>query len=144
MKKIIVCLLGFFCAACFISFSAAYAAAPKQLTFTKTSETKYPAKPKNEPVDLFYFSSKPDKPYDEIGELSGDITGGVLDDVLKAKTRQAGGDALIIAEISTRTENKATNLSVERSSRPNQISPVYNPGYSYKIYTVKSKVIKYK
>ena len=119
------------------------AAAQKQLTFTGTDDTKYPAKPKNAPIDLF-FSATPDKEYTVIGEVSGNIVGEPKE-VLKAKARQVGADAVIITEISSKLESSPSRLGVEQRSRPADIiTPVYTPGYSYKIYTVKAKVIKYK
>jgi hypothetical protein len=94
-------------------------------------------------VDLF-FSTEPSRGYDVIGELTGEIVGEPKE-VLKARARQVGADAVMITEISSRTESKPSNLGIEQRSRPADIiTPTYEPGYSYKVYTVKCRVVKYK
>ena len=119
------------------------ASAQKQLNFTSANETKYPAKPRNAPVDLF-FSSVPEKEYVVIGEISGEFIGEPKE-ILKVRARQVGADAIIVTEISSRLESSPSKLGIEQRSRPADIiSPVYTPGYSYKIYTVKAKAICYK
>jgi hypothetical protein len=141
MRKII--LLFSLAAVIFTLGCASAVSAQEKLTVTKAGTATYPPKPKKEPVEIF-FTGKPQKPYDVIAEVSGSFTGEPKE-VLEAKTRKAGGDAMIITDITFKIESSKSSLGVEQRSRPADIiSPTYTPGYSYKVYTVKGQIIKYK
>ena len=122
---------------------ASVASAQEKLTITKVGTVTYPPKSKKEPVDIFFSGSKPEKEYDVIAEASGSFTGDPKD-VLEAKTRKAGADAMIVTDITFKIDSSKSSLGVEQRTRPADIAPVYTPGYSYKVYTVKGKLIKYK
>jgi len=142
MKKIILAVI--FSGIIYLAGCASVeTAAKRELSFTAIGSAVYPAKPQDYPVDLF-FNELPEKEYDVIGEVSGSIAGDPKE-LLKARARQAGGDGMIISELASKTETSPANLGIEQRSRPADIiTPVYTPGYSYKVYTVKGKVIKYK
>jgi hypothetical protein len=140
MKKFI--LLFSLAAVIFTLGCASAVLAQEKLTITKVGTVTYPPRPKKEPVEIF-FTGKPEKEYDVIAEASGSFTGEPKD-VLEAKTRKAGGDAMIITDIDFKIESSKSGLGVEQRTRPADISPTYTPGYSYKVYTIKARIIKYK
>ncbi len=117
-------------------------AAKRGVDFTNYTQTAYPAKTKDSAVELF-FNSMPQKEYEIIGEVQGSFSGDVKE-ILEAKARQVGGDGMINIQVSAETKSTSDNLSVQTNNRPFETTPVYTPGYSYKIYTVKAKVIRYK
>lgn len=125
-----------------IGCSGVETAAKRGLSFHNYTQANYPAKSKDSAVKLF-FNSIPEKEYEVIGEVQGSFSGDIKE-ILEAKTRQVGGDGMIDIEVSSRLENAPDNLSVKMSDRPFGTTPVYNPGYSYKVYTVKAKVVRYK
>lgn len=112
------------------------------LKVIKVGEASYPAKSKKEPVEVF-FSTKPEKAYDVIAQISGSFTGEPKE-VLAAKTRKAGGDAAVITDMSFEIEETKSQMGIQQNSRPESISPTYTPAYSYKVYTIKGMIIKYK
>jgi hypothetical protein len=138
-------ILWFCLALIFVSFGClSIALALDSLKVTKVGESSYPAKSKKEAVEV-YLSGKPEKEYEVIAQISGSFTGEPKD-VLEAKTRKAGGDAVIITDLSVKIESEKSQMGIQQGSRPvaGGISPTYTPGYSYKVYTVKGVIIKYK
>ncbi|MCX5705259.1 MAG: hypothetical protein NTZ92_04280 [Candidatus Omnitrophica bacterium] len=125
-----------------LGFVSVAAAQEKELTVTSVGAVKYPSKPKKADVDLF-FSTMPSKPYDVIAQVSGSIVGEPKA-ILRARARKVGGDAVIISDLTTKIESEAAKLGINQRSRPADITPNYTPGYSYKVYTVKGQIIKYK
>lgn len=117
-------------------------AAKRGISFKNYSQDVYPARAEDAPVDLF-FKDVPQKEYAVIGEINGTFSGDV-NKILEAKARQVGGDGMIDIDVSSKIESTPDNLTVQTSSRPFETTPVFTPGYSYKTYTVKAKVIRYK
>lgn len=118
------------------------AIADKDFVFTSYSKATYPPKPDNYPIKLF-FLDKPQGPY----EILGDITASEIKDVnteLKMKARQVGGDGVIDIQIDKEIKTIPTDLEVKPANYPGEIAPVYTPGYSYQVYNVKGKVIRFK
>jgi hypothetical protein len=116
-------------------------AAKRELVFSSYTEL-YPARPKDSPIELF-SDSTPQQEYEVIGEISGSIDGDTKE-MLQAKARQVGADGLIDIEISSETKNTPADLRVKMDTRPVMTTPVYTPGYSYTVYQVKAKAIRYK
>ena len=142
MKKII-------CWFCFVTVIVSFgllavASAADSLKVTKVGTASYPTKSKKESVEVF-LSGKPDKEYEVIANISGSFTGEPKE-VLEAKTRKAGGDAVIITDTSFKVESSKSQMGIQQGSRPGAggITPTYTPGYSYKVYTIKGIIIKYK
>jgi hypothetical protein len=125
-----------------LGFVSVALAQEKPLTVTAVGTAKYPPKPKKEDVELF-VSTIPAKPYDVIAEVSGNIVGDPKA-ILRARARKIGADAVIISDLTAKIESEATKLGINQRSRPMEITPSYSPGYSYKVYTVKGQMIKYK
>jgi spermidine/putrescine-binding protein len=141
MRKLnfLIALAGVFLILGFVSMAAAQ---EKELTITLVGTVKYPSKPKKTDVELF-FSTMPAKPYDVIAQISGSIVGEPKA-ILRARARKVGGDAVIISDLTTTIESEAAKLGIDQRTRPAEITPTYSPGYSYKVYTVKGQIIKYK
>ena len=137
--NLLVVLTGVFIVLGFVSMAVAQ---EKALTVTPVGTVKYPVKPKKEDIELFY-STIPAKPYDVIAEVSGSIVGEPKA-ILKARARKIGGDAVIISDLTAKIESESAKLGINQKSRPAGITPNYSPGYSYKVYTVKGQIIKYK
>lgn len=135
----LIALAGVFLILGFVSMAAAQ---EKELTVTPVGTVKYPPKPKKADVELF-FSTMPAKSYDVIAQVSGSIVGEPKA-ILRARARKVGGDAVIISDLTTNIESEAAKLGINQRSRPADITPTYSPGYSYKVYTVKGQIIKYK
>ena len=114
----------------------------RQLTFSNYSQTTYPAKQKDYPVEL-YFDDLPQKDYEIIGEISGKISDDIRP-VLVARARQLGADGLTGIKITQEFKDKPANLSVSPGILPGQETPVYTPGFRVKIYNIKAKVFRYK
>jgi len=125
-----------------LAFVSMAAAQEKALTVTPVGTVKYSPKPKKADIELFY-STMPAKPYDVIAEVSGSIVGEPKA-ILKARARKIGGDGVIISDLTAKIESEAAKLGINQKSRPADITPNYSPGYSYKVYTVKGQIIKYK
>ena len=138
-------ILLFGLAVIIVSFGClSIASASDSLKVTKVGETSYPAKSKKEPVEVF-LNGEPEKAYDVIADISGSFTGEPKE-VLEAKARKVGADAVVIKDISFKIESEKSQMGVQQRSRPGAggISPTYTPGYSYKVYTVKGVIVKYK
>lgn len=118
-------------------------AAGRQLKFTSYSEIRYPAKPADYPIELF-FEGKPEKDFDTIGRITGLIgQEKYLEEMLMMRVREAGGDAAI--NIETKHEKAGgTYLTVEKETIPaGGVKPVTEP-YTYERVSLKADVIKYK
>ena len=141
MRKVnfLIVLAGVFLILGFVSVAVAQ---EKELTITPVGTVKYPSKPKKADVELF-FSTMPAKLYDVIAQVSGSIVGEPKA-ILRARARKVGGDAVIISELTTEIESEAAKLGIDQRTRPAEITPTYSPGYSYKVYTIKGQIIKYK
>ena len=141
MRKVnfLIVLAGVFLILGFVSMAAAQ---EKALTVTPVGTVKYPSKPKKADIELFY-STMPVKAYDVIAEVSGSIVGEPKS-ILMARARKLGGDAVIISDLTAKIESEATKLGINQRSRPADITPNYSPGYSYKVYTGKGQIIKYR
>ena len=135
----LIVLAGVFLILGFVSVAVAQ---EKELTITPVGTVKYPSKPKKADVELF-FSTMPAKLYDVIAQVSGSIVGEPKA-ILRARARKVGGDAVIISELTTEIESEAAKLGIDQRTRPAEITPTYSPGYSYKVYTIKGQIIKYK
>lgn len=116
-------------------------AAKRELKFNNYG-TAYSARPKDYPIDLF-FDNLPQQAYEIIGEVNGSIEGDIKE-VLQAKARQVGADGLIDIEISPKMKNTPADLRAKMDTRTVVTTPVYTPGYSYTLYDIKAKAIRYK
>jgi hypothetical protein len=140
MKRAV--LLSILAAVSFVLMFSTISFGQEKLKVTKVTDVSYPAKSKKEPVEV-YIQTKPAKEYEVIAEISGSFTGEPKE-VLEAKARKAGGDAVIVNDFSFNIESQKGQMGVQQKSRPASISPTYTPGYSYKVYTVKGVIVKYK
>ncbi len=116
--------------------------AQEQLHFSAFTQNIYPAKSLDAPVDLFYKNS-PAKDYDVIGEISGSVIGNVRE-LLKVRARQLGADAVMIEETTIESKTEPADLRVRQGVFPGETEPVFVPSYSYDIFSVKAKAVKYK
>jgi hypothetical protein len=118
--------------------------ARRQMKFINYSHTAYIPHSIDYPIDLF-FSGKPQKEYEVIGEILGVAAKDYnLKPLLEVKTRQIGGDGVI--DIETQIGTEIATSVVEQTTLVNGklgTSPV-SVTHSYQVINVKGKVIKYK
>ncbi len=131
----------------FVSFLAGCVStgrsAPYRLSFTNTVGHKYKSKPGKAAVDV-YFQSTPPQAYEVIGEISGRLRKNTdVRSALEAKTRRAGGDAVIDVQVTDEKGSPAVNALDDGKEDRIYDMPV-SETYSYDVIMVKGKVIRYK
>lgn len=134
--------ISFFLSGCITSEFAAR----KQFSFINYNNETLPPHDESYPIDL-YFQGKPEKSYEVIGEVMGQVRKDKhLRELLETKARQVGADGVIEIQTSMRT---ATFSEISRESVNDSKGNVV--GYmpvseisTLQVIDVKGKMIKYK
>lgn len=113
--------------------------ASRDISFVSYKDAKYEAKPDTATAELFFDNSKPTKPYDVIGEISGQIeTADNIKPMLEARAKQVGGDGVIEIVI------QATKHTEGGGGFYTYGGFTYGGNGEYTTHEVRAKVIRYK
>ena len=134
-------ILSFLLAACGCMSLDAYV--QNRLEFTSYQEVSYPPYPNDREVELFFAGKKPQRDYDVIGELNGSLDK-AFRPLLETRARQLGADALIDITVASEDVNVPKEIKVQPGIYQGQMPVVTEPGFSYRVYAIKAKAIRYK
>ncbi len=119
--------------------------ARNRLNFVSYQATKYPARQKDYPVELF-FEGRPKRNYEVIGEFIGYADNGEqVREILEARIRQVGGDAAIDIVLKAKSKVDSEIITVPQPTKRGYIRDVpVAQTYVYDVIGIEAKVIRYK